>query len=112
MACRVARYGPTDRAGQAELGVTVTDTWQRRGIATLLIRALMRFARAHGFRELTGVVLPDNQAMLALARSLGFTIDYDSAEHVMKISHQLGDPVAAACESDSAPGSRALGEIT
>ncbi|HEY0682254.1 MAG TPA: GNAT family N-acetyltransferase [Steroidobacter sp.] len=90
----VARYGSTDRAERAELGVTVTDAWQRRGIATLLIRALMRFAQMHGYRELTGIVLPENHAMLALARSLGFTIDYDPAEHAMKISHQLGDPVA------------------
>lgn len=88
----VARYGATDGPERAELGVTVADAWHRRGIATLLIRALMRFARAHGFRQLTGFVLPDNQAMLALARSLGFTIDYDAVEHVMKISHQLDAP--------------------
>lgn len=59
------------------------------GIATLLIKALMRFAQAHGFRELSGVVLPENHAMLALARSLGFTIDYDAAEHVMRIAREL-----------------------
>jgi RimJ/RimL family protein N-acetyltransferase len=86
----IARYGATDRSDQAELGVTVTDAWQRRGIATLLIRPLMRFAQAHGFRRLTGIVLPDNHAMLALARSLGFAIDYESAEHAMKITHELG----------------------
>lgn len=87
----VARYGATDRPERAELGVTVADAWQRRGIATLLIRALIRFARSHGFRELIGVVLPENQGMLALARSLGFTTHYDPAEHVMKISRQLAE---------------------
>lgn len=85
----VARYAATDRPDRAELGVTVTDAWQHRGIATILIRALMRFARRHGFRELTGVVLPENQAMLELARSLGFTINYDPADQVMKISRDL-----------------------
>lgn len=88
----VARYGETDRPERAELGVTVTDAWQRRGIATLLIQALMRFAQAHGFRELTGVVLPDNHAMLELARSLGFTIEHAPEEHVMKISHEFRAP--------------------
>lgn len=87
----VARYGPTDQPGRAELGVTVADAWQRRGIASLLIRALLRFAREHGFGELTGVVLPDNHAMLGLARSLGFRIQHDGAEHVMKISHPTGE---------------------
>lgn len=85
----VARYGPTDRPEQAELGVTVADDWHRRGIATLLVRALMRFALEHGFQELTGVVLPDNHAMLELARSLGFAIHHDPDEHVMKISRRL-----------------------
>lgn len=87
----VARYGPTNRPEQAELGVTVTDAWQRRGIATILVRALMRFARSHGFLELTGVVLPENHAMLSLARSLSFALDFDSAGHVMKISRRLDD---------------------
>lgn len=88
----IARYGPADRPERAELGITVADAWQRRGIATLLIRALTRFAREHGFRELAGVVLPDNHAMLALARSLGFTIHVEPAEHVMKISRRLDLP--------------------
>ncbi|WP_157994477.1 GNAT family N-acetyltransferase [Peristeroidobacter agariperforans] len=87
----VARYGSTDRQEQAELGVTVTDAWQRRGIATILIGALMRFARSHGFHELAGMVLPENHAMLALARSLSFTIEHDPAGHIMKISRRLDD---------------------
>jgi acetyltransferase len=90
----VARYGATDLPTRAELAVTVTDAWQRRGIATLLIRALLRYARTHGFRELTGVVLPQNHAMLALARSLGFSAEYDTSGHVVKISYQLGSAPA------------------
>lgn len=85
----VARYGEAGAPDRAELGVTVTDAWQRRGIATILIRALMRFAQGHGFRELTGVVLPENHAMLELARSLGFTVTLEAAAHVMKISRRL-----------------------
>lgn len=85
----VARYAATDQPDRAELGVTVTDAWQRRGIATILMRALMRFAKRHGFRELSGVVLPDNHAMIELARSLGFTLAFDPVEHVMRISHPL-----------------------
>lgn len=87
----VARYGPTNRPDQAELGVTVTDAWQRRGIAAILLRALMRIARSHGFHELTGMVLPENHAMLALARSLSFEIEHDPAGHVMTISRRLDE---------------------
>lgn len=85
----VARYGAADRADRAELGVTVTDAWQRRGIATILMSAIMRYARSHGFRELTGLVLPDNHGMLELARSLGFTVTLDAAAHLMRISRDL-----------------------
>lgn len=80
------------------MGVTVTDAWQRRGIATILIRALMRFARAHGFRQLTGVVPPDNQAMLEFARGLGFIVTMDATARVMSISHDL-----APMPGDAAP---------
>ena len=85
----VARYASTDQPDRAEVGITVTDAWQRRGIATILMRALMRFARGHGFRQLTGVVLPDNYAMMELARSLGFANNWDATEHVMRISYDL-----------------------
>lgn len=96
----VARYGATDDPECAELGVTVADAWQRRGIATILLQALMRFAQARGIKVLTGVVLPDNHAMLELARSLGFKLDYDAIERVTRITYEL-DPVSQAALTDS-----------
>lgn len=95
----VARYGSTDQSDQAELGITVTDAWQRRGIAAILVRALMRFAEAHGFRELTGVVLPENYAMIQLARSLGFTTHMDASAHVIRISRKLRRVPAAPADN-------------
>jgi hypothetical protein len=32
----------------------VTDRWQRRGVASVLFTALIRFARMHGIEELIG----------------------------------------------------------
>lgn len=95
----IARYGETDQRDTAELGVTVTDAWQRRGIARLLINELIRFARSRGFRCLNGMVLPDNHRMLALAASLGFLVRYDPAEHLMHISRDLSVPAAPAAGS-------------
>jgi acetyltransferase len=85
----LARYGETDEPGVVELGVTVTDEWQRRGIARLLMSELMRFADWRGVRRIVGSVLPENYAMLALARRLGFTVSYDPAARLMQISHEL-----------------------
>jgi RimJ/RimL family protein N-acetyltransferase len=87
----VARYGEADQPGVAELGVAVTDSSQRCGIAHLLVMQLMRFARCHGICRLTGMVLADNSAMLALAASLGFHASYDSAQHLIVISRDLAD---------------------
>ena len=87
----IARYGETEQQGAAELGVTVADSSQRCGIARLLVTQLMRFARWRGLSRLTGVVLADNRAMLALAASLGFHASYDPAQHLVVISRELAD---------------------
>jgi len=87
----IARYGETEQQGAAELGVTVADSSQRCGIARLLVTQLMRFARWRGLSRLTGVVLAENRAMLALAASLGFHASYDPAQHLVVISRELAD---------------------
>ena len=88
----VARYGETDEPGTAELGVTVADAWQRSGVASLLIQQLIRYARTQRVSRLIGSVLPDNLAMIALARRLAFTVRYDPAQHLFQISSELGTP--------------------
>lgn len=85
----IARYGETDRPNCAELGITVTDQWQRHGIARLLLTELTRFARWRGIRCLEGIVIPDNFAMIELAKSLGFHAAHDYVQHVVVISKSL-----------------------
>jgi acetyltransferase len=87
----IARYGEMDLPGDAELGITVTDAWQHRGVARLLIAELMRFARSSGIQRLAGLVLPDNQPMIALARCMGFHTSYDQVQHLVSISRDLTD---------------------
>jgi acetyltransferase len=87
----VARYGAFDESGAAEFAVSVTDAWQRRGIARLLSEELMRYARTQGIVRLVGLVLPDNQAMIALARRLAFSASYDPSQHLVHISRELVD---------------------
>lgn len=84
----IARYGETDRPDTVELGVTVTDRWQRHGIARLLIAELVRFARWRGILRMEGIVLHDNLPMIELAKSLGFHVQHDYAQHVVVISNQ------------------------
>jgi acetyltransferase len=85
----IARYGETDRPNTVELGVTVSDRWQRQGVARLLIAELLRFARWRGIGHIEGIVLHDNLPMIELAKSLGFHVAHDYAQHVVVISQSL-----------------------
>lgn len=55
----------------AELAVAVADEFQRRGLGTLLLRALLQIAGAVGVRRFRAHILPENHAVRELLRSLG-----------------------------------------
>jgi len=59
-------------AGRAELAFVVIDTWQGRGVGSILMRCLTEIARAARLRELTAEVLPENAAMLRIFGKFGF----------------------------------------
>mgnify|MGYP001546834288 FL=1 len=71
----VARYvrdaGDDERS--ADFAIVVADDSQRRGLGELLLRSLLRAARADGVSVLGGITLSSNVAMLALAKKLGFS---------------------------------------
>ncbi|HKT02892.1 MAG TPA: GNAT family N-acetyltransferase [Rugosimonospora sp.] len=54
---------------EADLAVTVVDAWQRRGIGTALVAALLPRCRAAGLAGLTAHVAPSNVAARAALRS-------------------------------------------
>lgn len=67
---RMIRY--TDRPTEADLAVTVLDDWQGRGVATALLRELVR-ERPAGVTRIVTTVAADNAASLAMLRRLGET---------------------------------------
>jgi ribosomal protein S18 acetylase RimI-like enzyme len=58
--------------GRAEMAFVVVDTWQGRGIGSILMRHLVKIASDAGLQELTAEVLPENAAMLSVFRKFGF----------------------------------------
>jgi RimJ/RimL family protein N-acetyltransferase len=60
-----------DRADTAEVAVGVADSWQRRGLATLLLRQLAERAATVGIDHFTATVLTDNAPTIALLTQLG-----------------------------------------
>lgn len=80
----VARYIRDAHAGGAEFGVVVADVWQRKGVGTLLLQALLRQARAAGIARLHGITFSSNQAMQNLARKLGFVLQTDPQDATVR----------------------------
>jgi RimJ/RimL family protein N-acetyltransferase len=68
----VARYDRAPGTDTAEVAVAVIDDAQRQGIGSSLLSLLAQVGRQHGIRELTLIVLPENQSMLGLLRRLGW----------------------------------------
>ena len=69
------------RADEAEVAVTVVDSWQRHGLGRALVRVLAGDAHRHGISTLTAEVLTENRAAAGLATSQGpSTTGMDGAE--------------------------------
>ena len=79
----------------AEIGFTVADAWQRRGIANRLLCHLADMARNHGIREFEAYVLPENAPMLAVFRRSGFPMTTQYGEGVVNVTLRLDSPAAA-----------------
>lgn len=57
----------------AELAVTVADSWHGRGLGTALLRVLTARAIAVGVKRFRAEMMADNEAVLSLLRSAGMT---------------------------------------
>jgi RimJ/RimL family protein N-acetyltransferase len=98
----MAQYAIGDRTGRYEFAVVVADAWQREGIATRLIRALIRIARAAGIERIEGDILADNAPMLRLMLGMGFTLTgHQDGAYLRKASKllSLAERVPASSEA-------------
>jgi acetyltransferase len=69
----VSRYIADPDGEGCEFALAVADEWQKKGIGTALMRALLDRARSKGLRRMHGEVLAENYNMLALCHELGLT---------------------------------------
>ena len=83
---------PTTRASfepggtSCEFAITIADSWQGKGIAGRLMRALIRDARARGLERMEGFVLGANNRMLDFVRKLGFRIEFDPDDPAVRVA--------------------------
>jgi RimJ/RimL family protein N-acetyltransferase len=66
----VASYEPSGDEDTAEVAFVVQDSWQGRGLGSILLRDLVQAAGARGISQFRAYVLPDNRRMLDLLERL------------------------------------------
>ena len=87
--CRFIRA--RDQPNTAEVGVTVVDAWQGRGLGPVLLARLSEHAMEAGIEYFTTEVLAENRTMLALLRGLG-QVETESHGPVVTASVELAEP--------------------
>ncbi len=68
----VARYVIDPDGANCEFAIVVADAWQKRGIGTKLMNALVKHLQASGVKRISGTVLKRNSAMRKFVKQLGF----------------------------------------
>ena len=68
----VARYIIDSDRANCEFAIVVADAWQKRGIGTRLMNALIAHLRASGVNQITGSVIKSNPAMRKFITQMGF----------------------------------------
>jgi GNAT superfamily N-acetyltransferase len=75
--------------GRAEMAFVVIDTWQGRGIGSILMRHLVEIARDAGLKELIAEVLPENAAMIKVFGKFGFSPGSRRDPQVIHLARKL-----------------------
>ncbi len=68
----VGRYDRTEGSDEAEVAFTVTDAYQERGLATILLDHLAAYAITKGIRRFAAETLAENRKMREVLRHAGF----------------------------------------
>ncbi len=74
-----------------EFAVVVADDWHGKGIGATLLKQALTSAKKYGLSVVTGLVMTNNAAMLAMGQKIGFSVarDSDSAEY--RLTMELSD---------------------
>src|ERR1035438_2458765 len=72
-------------AERAEVAFLVDDSWQGRGISTILLAHLAGIAEQHGINTFCAEVMPANHRMIEVFRESGFPIDLHSTRDSIEI---------------------------
>ncbi|AWI52454.1 GNAT family N-acetyltransferase [Aquabacterium olei] len=86
----VSRYITNPDQTTCEFSLVVADDFGGKGLGSRLMESIMDVARERGLAEIQGLVLANNDSMLRLMRSLGFTVkSYPDDPDFKLVTHAL-----------------------
>jgi acetyltransferase len=68
----VARYVIDPDRANCEFAIVVADKWQKRGIGTRLMNALISHLQSSGVKQITGSIIKNNSPMRKFMKQMGF----------------------------------------
>jgi acetyltransferase len=86
----VGRYVVDVATAGAEVALVIADVCQGRGLGRRLLATLIEHAQSARVQQIVGGVLATNEAMLRLARSMGFSVNAEPGDAtVLRIRRDL-----------------------
>jgi acetyltransferase len=85
----VGRLTKEPATDEAQFAILVADPVQGRGLGSELLKRLIEIGRKENVRRITAEILQDNYAMQKVCERLGFRLERDAAEGVVKARIEL-----------------------
>jgi acetyltransferase len=86
----VGRLTKVHGLNQAEFAILIADEFQGLGLGTKFLSRLVEIGRHEGIELIFGNILPENYPMQHVAKKVGFQVDYDRFNYVMRAELRLG----------------------
>jgi acetyltransferase len=80
----VGRLSKLHGTNEAEFALIVSDSYQQRGLGTELLRRLLQIGQEEKLEAIVGYILNSNYKMQSLCKKLGFELQPDRGEGMLK----------------------------
>ncbi|MGB2079421.1 MAG: GNAT family N-acetyltransferase [Vibrio sp.] len=85
----VVRIIREPQTNSGEFSVLINSKLKGQGIGKALMLTMLDYAKQRGFDEVKGITMPTNQAMIGLAKSVGFTVRLDFEDEVAYLNAKI-----------------------